>query len=101
MDFLEARTIWLARNADNKSPTTITANASASSTVGAASGGDNQPINRSAATSTQSTLGPYGQAIETLELRRTSLFAVITQFNALFRQIDANQSSSNISSSTR
>lgn len=102
MDFLETRTIWLARNTDNSKSSSAataanTAAGAAASTAGGLSGGDNQPNIRNAISS-HTTLGPYGQAIETLELRRTSLFAVITQFNALFRQSDAHQDSTNSSS---
>jgi hypothetical protein len=34
--------------------------------------------------SSGSALGPYGRAIELLEVNRTSWFAVVTQFKALF-----------------
>lgn len=71
MDFLETRTIWLSRHSDKSTINTTTK--------------DKESSNNS---STQSStfLGPYGQTIETLEMKRTAWFAIITQFNALFLQ---------------
>jgi hypothetical protein len=86
MDFLEARTIWLYRNAertlhaqkptdagDDSSADTRRATGTSSSTSAGTAGN-------------KGTLGPYGKAIEMLEIRRTAWFSVITQFNALFQE---------------
>lgn len=83
MDFLEARTIWLHRSAEralhlqkpdaeSKSSDDLT-----SSPV--------KPRD-SSSVGNKASLGPYGKAIEMLEIRRTAWFAVITQFNALFQE---------------
>lgn len=40
---------------------------------------------KSAPASSGGILGPYGKAIEMLEVNRTSWFSVVTQFNALFQ----------------
>jgi hypothetical protein len=41
------------------------------------------------AVGSKGALGPYGKIIELLEVRRTAWFTVITQFNALFRDQEA------------
>lgn len=65
MDFLEARTVWMERLLN-----------------------DSHVRSRNFETDYNETrsvsLGLYGSAIEMLELRRTCLFAIISQFNALF-----------------
>lgn len=69
MDYLEARTQWLSRSQldsssafSNKLPSLDNANDFTKTT----------------------TAGPYGQAMQLLESRRTSLYTVVTQFRALF-----------------
>ena len=57
MDFLEARTVWLERVADRA--------------LHGLSG---------------ENLGPYGRALEMLEVNRTTWFSVLTQFKALFEE---------------
>lgn len=114
MDFLEARSIWLARHLDNSKA--AAAGAAATTTDASTASGGRKDNALSKGTSQSSTaLGPYGQvraihsfvkriesslffhlfnfqAIELLELQRTALFAVITQFNSLFRQSDSHHS---------
>jgi conserved oligomeric Golgi complex subunit 8 len=72
MSFLEARSLWLRKQFERSSTMSSITNPSAvggeiKSTV---TGSDN--------------LGPYGKAIEMLEVSRTAWFSIITQYNALF-----------------
>jgi hypothetical protein len=60
MDFLEARTVWMQKALDEVSFPNISKE--------------------------YKTLGPYGRCIEMLEVRRTALFSIVTQFQALFVQ---------------
>lgn len=87
MDFLEARTIWLHRSAERSlylhKPDEETKKA------------DDKNANSLAS---KASLGPYGKAMEMLEIRRTAWFGVITQFNALFQDthnVKTTSSSSN------
>lgn len=96
MEFLEARTVWLERLHEkvhqglpigavtdllDKAAEADGNSAEGGSSSGkAASGGKPLPTRGSAG----NVLGPYGKAIEMLEANRTSWFAVVTQFNALF-----------------
>lgn len=79
MDFLEARTVWLHRNSE-RSTNVVLKTATANS--------DNSSQEVVSSSSSLLPMGSYGKAIELLELRRTAWFAVITQFNALFRDND-------------
>ena len=81
MDFLEARTIWLHRSAERAlhiQKPDIDSKEMNMGEISPSPGGQ-----RSGA---KATLGPYGKAIEMLEIRRTAWFAVIAQFNALFQE---------------
>lgn len=81
MDFLEARTVWLDRAVE-------AARAGAHSTSESLSESKKYAGDGSSSSSAGGgQLGPYGRVIEMLESRRTSWFAVITQFAALF-QVD-------------
>lgn len=74
MDFLEARTIWLHRSAER------------SLYLHKPDEESKRADEKSAHSLTnKASLGPYGKAMEMLEIRRTAWFAVITQFNALFQ----------------
>ena len=102
MDFLEARTIWLHRSAERSLHTHRPAAAAGGG--GGADGGEDQATNTSttsristtgaSASAVAAALGPYGKAIEMLEIRRTAWFAVMTQFNALVLENNNSISSS-------
>lgn len=87
LDFLEARTMWLRRVAEKavhglgpsgeNGSGRYDATGSFSPHLLEAEGGG-------AALGGQQHLGPYGKAIELLEVSRTSWFSVVTQFKALF-----------------
>lgn len=91
MDYLEARAVWLRKVADRamfgggltsvESGTGEVAEGQNSSGVGS------MGLNRS-------DLGPYGQAIELLEVNRTSWYSIVTQFGALFGASASNYSNS-------
>ena len=82
MDFLEARTIWLHRSAERAlhlHKPDVESKSSEDLTSSPTKHRDNSGPNKA-------SLGPYGKAIEMLEIRRTAWFVVITQFNALFQE---------------
>lgn len=87
MDFLEAKSAWLEKNLGDNStrdppnspPPSLTRQSSHSTT-----------------SSSSHRLGPYGRAVEMLETRRTSLFSIITQFNALFLDHQLSSTSSSL-----
>jgi hypothetical protein len=96
MDFLEAKNVWLQRNLDNSE--TSNGSGSAGSGLGLTTGQQSHHSHK---------LGAYGKAIEMIEVYRTSLFAVITQFNALFLdhqlqqpQLKSNSTNNNTSNSS-
>ena len=80
MDFLEARSVWLERVADRA--------------LHGLSGEGISMITRTESpeeksmisSSGRGSLGPYGQALEMLEVNRTTWFSVVTQFKALFEE---------------
>ena len=93
MDFLEARTVWLDRVADRAmnglngngmllSNTILGVGEEKNGGSNNSAGGDNIGGNIGGNTS----LGPYGRALEMLEVNRTTWFSVITQFKALFEE---------------
>ena len=98
MEFLEARTVWLGRLQEKVHqglPLASGADApdkgaegegSAEEPVGSSSSGASKAVGKQLPTrgASGNVLGPYGKAIEMLEANRTSWFAVVTQFNALF-----------------
>ncbi len=69
MDFLEARSVWMEN---------LLLDVQHSSRQGEAA---------------FSTTGSYGKTIEIIEVRRTALFSIISQFNALFDHVDTSPSS--------
>lgn len=73
MDYLEARTFWI--NCVHDGDGTIVGSSG--------SNGSNSLYSK-----THQSLGPYGQSVELLENRRTSLYTVITQFKALFLEVE-------------
>lgn len=80
MDFLEARTVWLEKTAEKSLGVRM-------DHKGHLITGENENFSKGGNSNSSAQtpiLGPYGKAIEILESRRTSWFAVITQFNALF-----------------
>lgn len=88
MDFLEARTVWLERLAEK-------ALLGASGAPGEQLNPDvllltmrdapEGPLaNRLGPVGATAHLGPYGKAIELLEVHRTSWFSIVTQYSALF-----------------
>lgn len=95
MDFLEARTLWLSRNAErylNNSNGIINSSSSTSTSINLQTTTSDQVDHdvmsgniKSFEYKNTSNLGSYGKVIELLEIRRTAWFTVITQFNALFR----------------
>ena len=108
MDFLEARTVWLERVADRALHGLGSDNGGegggvASVLAGLALGSDGTSddkgtLNASSSSSSSSassssssaaasaSLGPYGRALEMLEVNRTTWFSVVTQFKALFEE---------------
>lgn len=98
MDFLEARTVWLLNCAERA----LHLPRSDNNKTGAGDEGATARNPTSTSTTLPGTskaaLGPYGQVSEMLEIRRTAWFAVITQFNALFRD---NQSGTTQTSRSR
>lgn len=85
MDFLEAKTVGLQKQlADVHINTSSSSNTAANTS--------------SSSTSSTGRLGPYGRAMEMLEIRRTSLHTVITQFRALFCDSSAPATTSNTTS---
>ena len=108
MDFLEARTVWLERVADRAlhglgSGNGVEGGGAASVLAGLASdgNGDDKPTPNASSSSSSSasssssssatgaataSLGPYGRALEMLEVNRTTWFSVVTQFKALFEE---------------
>jgi hypothetical protein len=102
MDFLEAKNVWLQRNLENYSSTSATGSGSSlseksshSHSTGAAGG-----IAASSSQHQHHRLGPYGKAVEMLEIRRTSFYSIITQYHALFTDYYQMTLSSSSSSST-
>lgn len=79
MDFLEARTVWLERVADRA---LHGLGGESINILAAIEGSDEKRI----APSGGGSLGPYGRALETLEVNRTTWFSVLTQFKALFEE---------------
>lgn len=80
MDFLEARSVWLERVAERAlhglggdSMGILPLTDAVEEKIGLSSGGSG-------------SLGPYGQALEMLEVNRTTWFSVVTQFEALFEE---------------
>lgn len=86
MDFLEARTVWLQRMAEKAIHGMGELSSSSSASVAAADGDLN--LITAPATSNRDQLGPYGKAIELLEVNRSTWFSVVTQFNALFGDLN-------------
>lgn len=84
MDFLEARSLWLHRIAERPLSTATVSGLSSLHSVGSIAIADGDE-----AVGSKGALGPYGKIIELLEVRRTAWFTVITQFNALFRDQEA------------
>lgn len=84
MDFLEARSLWLHRIAERPLSTATVSGLSSLQSVGSIAIADGDE-----AVGSKGALGPYGKIIELLEVRRTAWFTVITQFNALFRDQEA------------
>lgn len=84
MDFLEARSLWLHRIAERPLSTAAVSGLSALHSVGSIAIADGDEV-----VGSKGALGPYGKIIELLEVRRTAWFTVITQFNALFRDQEA------------
>jgi hypothetical protein len=91
MDFLEAKNVWLQRNLENYSSSSATASTSTSSLSEKSSHSSSTSTTSLTNTGTSSTssqqhhrLGPYGKAVEMLEIRRTSFYSIITQYHALF-----------------
>ena len=80
MDFLEARSVWLERAADRALHGLGGENISMLQT--------NEGIEEKSSTNAVAggSLGPYGRALEMLEVNRTTWFSVVTQFNALFEE---------------
>lgn len=102
MDFLEARSIWLERVADHAIHGFNGENSGVLGSGSNNSGGGNDRSegeekgnsNKSNSNSSNGiipqggSLGPYGRALEMLEVNRTTWFLVITQFKALFEEND-------------
>ena len=74
MEFLEARSLWLERERVEGLGGTQETFSCVEQRVSAAAGSSPRGA----------SLGPYGKAVELLEASRSSWFAVVTQFNALF-----------------
>ena len=85
MDFLEARTIWLDRVTDKAMNGGM---GMAAALEHAVEGYSESTKQAPSSFSSGGVLGPYGKVIEMLEVNRTSWFAVVTQFNALFQNTD-------------
>ena len=122
MDFLEARTVWLERVADralhglgsgngveggglaglalasdgngDDKPTTLNASSSSSSSSSASASSS------SSSGAATASLGPYGRALEMLEVNRTTWFSVVTQFKALFEENKQQGTTTNSGSSS-
>lgn len=92
MEFLEARSAWLCRMQENvsqglTSSLSLDGDLALSREQSEKSDDAMEQIERSKVARLSpggAGLGPYGKAIEMLEANRTSWFAVVTQFNALF-----------------
>jgi hypothetical protein len=108
MDFLEARTVWLKKGSDHSPFGSLANNTNASNnpdattaattTVTNSSAGDD-PTNINGDQQQQqqqqrADLGPYGQAIELLEVNRTSWYTIVIQYKSLFPETteDSNDS---------
>lgn len=82
MDFLEARSVWLLKVIDKALHGTSSVDISMVDALHSTS--SIQENEKSKVNNPGNCLGPYGKAIEMLEVNRTSWFSVVTQFNALF-----------------
>ena len=80
MDFLEARTVWLERVADRALHGLSGESINILATM---EGADEKKVPNHTA---NGSLGPYGRALEMLEVNRTTWFSVVTQFKALFEE---------------
>jgi hypothetical protein len=78
MDFLEARSVWLERVADRA------IHGLSGESVSVLAGIEESQEKTLSVTG--GSLGPYGRALEMLEVNRTTWFSVITQFKALFEE---------------
>lgn len=78
MDFLEAKNVLLQRNLESQ-----WGGDDLGASSQARSGGSNTDRQRDPSAS-QHRLGPYGKAIELVEVYRTSLYSIAAQFTALF-----------------
>jgi hypothetical protein len=103
MDFLEARTVWLKKGSERAmfgaNPELPNGNnASSDSKPSGETDADNAAGTPTLLSSQGRTdLGPYGQAIELLEINRTSWYTIVTQYKSLFPD-SANSASDSISS---
>ena len=79
MDFLEARTLWLHRIVEK----TLAGNGgvATSSAVAGELGQDGEDAKRGVV-----GLGPYGKAMELIEVYRASFFSIVQQFQSLFSE---------------
>jgi hypothetical protein len=88
MDFLEARTVWLRKiaHAPRGMRDSPALGKDAFSTID--SGDDLTKLTDSTLLGGSSQLGPYGRSIELLEVNRTAWFSIVTQFKALFGEVN-------------
>ena len=85
MNFLEARSVWMERCIRE----VLQGNTGHSRLTRPSTEGNEAPTplhDEVAAGGGDLVLGPYGQGIELLEICRSSWFAVVTQYNALFAE---------------
>ncbi len=93
MEFIEARSANTFLD-EEATRVVVSRNISPSTSYGMNDSNLDSPLKLS---SSSASLGPYGKAIELLESSRTSWFAVVTQYTALFTESTSSQSSSSSS----
>jgi len=93
LEFLEARSAWLARKVENSANESDSEGGTGGSVLDKGAAMSSSGSSASSGSALQSALNhsAFGRAVETIELQRSAWFSTVTHFNALFGGSEALQ----------